>query len=140
MAFFVFFPWTTPTRVVAAKLSFFDSRWNHPKPNFSLRLILTALISIHYDLTSIYRSLKTFPSFKEKVEERLISFAKRNLSFDFSFVLYDVNTFYYESFSKNSLRKSGYSKGNKIDQPQILIGLIIDKTGFSLSFSVFKGY
>jgi len=101
--------------------------------------LLSSYFGIHYDLTSIYRSLKTFPSFKEKVEERLISFAKRNLGFDFSFVLYDITTLYFESFSEDSLRKCGYSKDNKIGQPQILIGLIVDPTGFPLSFAVFKG-
>lgn len=110
-----------------------------PASKRSSQRLLSSLFGIHYQLTDIYRSLKSFSSFKDKIEERLISFAKKNLGFDFSFVLYDITTLYFETFTEDDFRKCGYSKDNKIGQPQILIGLIVEDNGFPLSFAVFEG-
>ena len=101
--------------------------------------LLLSLFGINYDLTDIYRSLISFAQFKDSIEEKLIVFAKNQLGFDFNFVLYDITTLYFETFTDDDFRKCGFSKDNKIGQPQILVGLIVNKDGFPLSFAVFKG-
>lgn len=101
--------------------------------------LLASFFGIDYGLTEIYRHLIKFPEFQNEIEEKLISFAKKNLGFDFNFVLYDITTLYFETFSDDDFRKCGFSKDNKIGQPQILIGLIVSKDGFPLSFAVFEG-
>lgn len=101
--------------------------------------LLASFFGINYSLTDIYRALVTFASFKDAVEERLISFARDNLGFDFSFVLYDITTLYFETFIQDEFRKAGFSKDNKIGQPQILVGLVVSRDGFPLSFSLFDG-
>ena len=78
-------------------------------------------------------------AFKDQVEGKLIEFAKTRFGFDFSFVLYDVTTLYFESFSPDEFRKPGFSKDNKSSQPQIVIGLMVDNNGFPLTYSVFEG-
>ncbi|NTU76058.1 MAG: hypothetical protein HGA86_08045, partial [Anaerolineaceae bacterium] len=49
------------------------------------------------------------------------NFERRELSFDCSLVLYDVTTLYFESFKEdeeeNALRKTGFSKDQKPQQP-----------------------
>ena len=40
---------------------------------------------------------------------------------------------------EEGLRKNGFSKDNKPEQPQIIIGLLVDGDGFPLSFSIFPG-
>ena len=114
-----------------------------PSSKLRSQRLLSELFGISYDLTLIYRSLKSIALLKEQVEIRLIDFAKRKLSFDFSFVLYDVTTLYFESFKadeeEGGLRKNGFSKDNKPEQPQIIIGLLVNEDGFPLSFSVFPG-
>lgn len=55
-----------------------------------------------------------------------------------SLVLYDVTTLYFEAENEDTFRKVGYSKERRID-PQIVVGLLVDRTGFPLEVSCFEG-
>lgn len=57
---------------------------------------------------------------------------------DISLLLYDVTTLYFEAEKEDDLRKSGYSKERRVD-PQILVGLLVDRTGFPLEIACFEG-
>jgi transposase len=57
----------------------------------------------------------------------------------FYYVLYDVTTLYFESFKADDLKVQGFSKDNKSQQPQIVIGLLVTQSGFPLSYHVFSG-
>lgn len=103
------------------------------------RELLASAFGINYSLTAIYTALPGFASRKNLVERKLIAFAKANLGFDFSFVLYDMTTLYWETFKGDRLRRIGFSKDNKPGQPQVLVGLVVNRSGFPLAFSVFPG-
>ena len=92
-----------------------------------------------YEETTMYRSLETFCTLKDKVEKKVINFAKENLNFDFSLIFYDVTTLYFESFKSDELRKPGFSKDNKVNQPQLVIGLVVNQDGFPVSYEIFEG-
>lgn len=103
---------------------------------------LSEMFGIVYKDGSLYQSLKTFPSHKSVIEKKVISFAKDHYQFDFSLVFYDVTTLYFETFKEDdqeSIRKPGFSKDNKPNQPQIVIGLIVAEEGFPVSYEVFSG-
>ena len=55
-----------------------------------------------------------------------------------SLLLYDVTTLYFEAENEDDLRKVGYSKERRID-PQIVVGLLVDRTGFPLEVGCFEG-
>lgn len=55
-----------------------------------------------------------------------------------SLILYDVTTLYFEAEKEDDLRKVGYSKERRID-PQIVVGLLVDRLGFPLEISCFDG-
>ena len=55
-----------------------------------------------------------------------------------SLLLYDVTTLYFEAEKEDSLRKVGYSKERRVD-PQIVVGLLVDRTGFPLEIGCFEG-
>ncbi|CAJ1501219.1 IS1634 family transposase [[Mycobacterium] burgundiense] len=55
-----------------------------------------------------------------------------------SLILYDVTTLYFEAETEDSLRKVGYSKERRVD-PQIVVGLLVDRTGFPLEIGCFEG-
>lgn len=55
-----------------------------------------------------------------------------------SLILYDVTTLYFEAESEDSLRKVGFSKERRVD-PQIVVGLLVDRTGFPLEIGCFEG-
>ena len=55
-----------------------------------------------------------------------------------SLLLYDVTTLYFEAESEDEFRKIGYSKERRVD-PQIVVGLLVDRTGFPLEIGCFEG-
>lgn len=61
---------------------------------------------------------------------------------DVSLVIYDVTTLYFEAEKedegKDGLRKVGYSKERRVD-PQIVVGLLVDRRGFPLEIGCFEG-
>ena len=57
---------------------------------------------------------------------------------DVSLVLYDVTTLYFEAEHEDELRKVGYSKERRVD-PQVVVGLLVDRTGFPLEIGCFEG-
>jgi hypothetical protein len=57
---------------------------------------------------------------------------------DVSLCLYDVTTLYFEADKEDDLRKVGYSKERRVD-PQIVVGLLVDRHGFPLEIGCFEG-
>jgi hypothetical protein len=55
-----------------------------------------------------------------------------------SVVLYDVTTLYFEANDEDELRKVGMSKERRVD-PQIVVGLLVDRDGFPLEIHCFEG-
>jgi hypothetical protein len=110
-----------------------------PSSKLQSQKTLARYFGINYEITSLYKSLPWVLTFKDAVENKLIEFAKTRFGFDFSFVLYDVTTLYFESFSPDEFRRPGFSKDNKSNQPQIVVGLMVDNNGFPLTYSVFEG-
>ena len=101
--------------------------------------LLKEFFNIEYQRRTLYRQLPSFVSLKSSIEEKIITFAKNNLNFDFSLVFYDVTTLYFESFKADELRKPGFSKDSKSNQPQVVIGLVVNKDGYPIKIEVFKG-
>ena len=52
--------------------------------------------------------------------------------------LYDVTTLYFEAEREDDLRKVGYSKDRRVD-PQIIVGLLVDRHGFPLQVGCWEG-
>lgn len=55
-----------------------------------------------------------------------------------SLILYDVTTLYFEAEKEDELRRVGFSKERRVD-PQIVVGLLVDRFGFPLEISCFDG-
>lgn len=102
-------------------------------------LLLEKYFAVSYKKTTVFRELLKLVSLKDTVIDLAIQYAKKNLNFDFSLVFYDVTTLYFETNKGDDFRLNGFSKDNKINQPQILIGLLVEKTGFPVYFDIFKG-
>ena len=102
-------------------------------------VLLKRYFGIEYTERTLYRTLQKFALLKEKVEKISIAVATEKLEEDLAFVLYDVTTLYFESFTADEFRKPGFSKDNKSNQPQIVIGLLVTTTGFPLGYEVFAG-
>lgn len=101
--------------------------------------LLYELFGISHQRRTLYRQLPSFISLKDSIEEKIISFAKKNLNFNFTLVFYDVTTLYFETSKDDDLRNYGFSKDNKPGNPQIVIGLIVNSDGFPVSCEIFEG-
>jgi hypothetical protein len=67
-----------------------------------------------------------------------LCFEHASSSGDISLVLYDVTTLYFEAEKEDALRKVGYSKERRVD-PQIVVGLLVDRAGFPLEIGCYEG-
>ncbi|HET7414659.1 MAG TPA: IS1634 family transposase [Arthrobacter sp.] len=79
-------------------------------------------------------------AFRQQYREKIASacFEYAATAGDVSLVLYDVTTLYFEAEKEDDLRKVGYSKERRVD-PQIVVGLLVDRAGFPLEIGCFEG-
>ncbi|MBK9255266.1 MAG: IS1634 family transposase [Saprospiraceae bacterium] len=54
-------------------------------------------------------------------------------------VFYDVTTIYFETDKEDELRKSGFSKEGKHQNPQIVLGLLVSRGGYPLAYDIYDG-
>ena len=103
------------------------------EPASKLRSIelLKDYFGIQHHRQRFYDIAPEWLSLKDEIEQKIVNFAKNQYQFDYNLVFYDVTTLYSEAFEEDKLRKNGFSKDNKSQQPQILIGLMVSKEGFS---------
>lgn len=87
----------------------------------------------------IYRNIPKLAVYKDDIEQCAYKVAHQKFDEPFYFVLYDVTTLYFESFKSDEFKIQGFSKDNKSQQPQIVIGLLVTQSGFPLSYQVFAG-
>jgi transposase len=104
----------------------------------SIELIET-YFGIQHRRQNYYKEAKKWISLKNQVLEKVNVFAQKEHGFDYSLLFYDVTTLYFETFEGDELRRAGFSKDGKSQQPQILVGLMVSKDGFPLAFDIFPG-
>jgi transposase len=111
------------------------------EPASKLRSIdlIQAYFGMQHRRQNYYKEAKKWISLKDEVLEKVNDFAQKEYGFDYSLIFYDVTTLYFETFEGDDLRKTGFSKDSKSQQPQILVGLMVSKEGFPLAFDIFPG-
>jgi transposase len=111
------------------------------EPASKLRSIelIELYFGIQHRRQNYYKEAKNWLSLKDQMLEKVVDFAKKEYGFDYSLLFYDVTTLYFETFEGDDLRKTGFSKDSKSQQPQILIGLMVSKEGFPIAFDIFPG-
>jgi transposase len=101
--------------------------------------LLNQYFGVHHNRKTYYKIAPKCIDLKETVEQKVVDFAKANYAFSYDLLFYDVTTLYFEAFQEDELRKNGFSKDNKSQQPQILIALMVSKEGFPIAFEIFAG-
>lgn len=112
----------------------------YPVSKAKTRDFLEGKLGKHYSLSGLYRIMEEIYKldFQSKLEEKMTSFI-RSFSPTISVLFFDVTTLYYESFNEDDLRKFGFSKDNKANQPQLVVTLTVTADGFPLHLRVFPG-
>jgi transposase len=76
---------------------------------------------------------------KERVEKIAFAHTLKILQDDISIVFYDMTTLYFEASDEDDLRKTGFSKDGKHQNPQIYLGLLVGLGGYAIGYDIFEG-
>lgn len=111
-----------------------------PKSKLKTKDYLYRFKQIHYDEDQIYRYLdKLHNTQKELAQQISYDHTRKILNQDINVVFYDVTTLYFEIDQEDELRKTGFSKEGKHQNPQIVLGLLVSKNGYPLAYEIFEG-
>lgn len=92
------------------------------------------------DLDRVYRMMD---SLDDDAIERLKLITYQNslnlLGTKVDVIFYDATTIYFESFEEDSLKKNGFSKDHKHNQPQVLLALMVTTDGLPVDYEIFPG-
>ena len=95
---------------------------------------------ISLDIDAVYRFLdKLNQTHKQKIEQIAFTHIKKILGNRISVVFYDMTTIYFEASDEDDLRKIGFSKDGKHQNPQIYLGLLVGVGGYAIGYDIFEG-
>ena len=101
--------------------------------------LLESYFGIRHRRQNYYKIAPLWLNLKEEVEAKVVDYAKQHFGFDYDLLFYDVTTLYFETFEEDDLRKQGFSKDSKSQQPQILVALMVTREGFPIGYEIFAG-
>jgi len=100
--------------------------------------VLTDLGRVPASYATMKRTLARAGAGAYRDQIAALCFTHALTSGDVSLVLYDTTTLYFEAEYEDDLRKVGYSKERRVD-PQVVVGLLVDREGFPLEVGCFEG-
>ena len=92
------------------------------------------------DIDAVYRFLDKLNSkLHAQVEQIAFTHTKKVLQGNISVVFYDMTTLYFEASDEDDLRKTGFSKDGKHQNPQIFLGLLVGLGGYAIGYDIYEG-
>jgi transposase len=115
-------------------------RISHPASKLKTSQYLNRYFSINLNEDKIYRYLdKLYSEQKELIQQISYNHTLKILNGAISVVFYDVTTLYFQIDDEDQVRKRGFSKEGKHQNPQIVLGLLVSIDGYPLAFDIFEG-
>ncbi len=106
--------------------------------------LLAEDFGVKLDLSKVYRMMDELDD--EAIEKlNLLSYntTKKLFNDKIDVIYFDATTLYFESFSEDegedAIRKNGYSKDLKFNQPQVVLALMVTKEGLPIGYEAFSG-
>lgn len=91
-------------------------------------------------LDRIYRYMdKLYYRQRELVQQISVEHTRKILGGNIGLMFYDVTSLYFETGLQDELRTNGFSKDGKTAESQIILGLLVSRDGYPLSYSIFNG-
>lgn len=116
------------------------SRLSHPMSKSATVEYLKSHFDEDVELYRIYRYLdKLYNTQQELIQEISVAHTRKILGGRIGLVFYDVTTLYFETDLEDELREKGWSKDGKHSSPQVVLGLLVSRGGYPLSYSIFNG-
>jgi transposase len=95
---------------------------------------------ISIPLHKVYRMMDKLEDEAIKRLKQIVNKHTRGLLGDkIDVIFFDATTLYFESFTDDDFKKSGYSKDLKFSQPQVLLALMVTKSGLPVGYNVYEG-
>ena len=116
------------------------SRLVFPRSKLKTTELLEEYYNEEVNVYKIYRQLdKIYAKEKSLIEEISYRHTLEVLGGKISIVFYDVTTLYFEIDEEDTIRKRGFSKEGKHQNPQIVLGLLVSIDGYPLAYEIFEG-
>ncbi len=112
------------------------------EPGSKLRTVdhLQRYMGVSTSVDSIYRFMdRLHAGLKAQVEQIAFAHTRRVLGGKVSIVFYDMTTLHFEAEQEDDLRRMGYSKAGKHQNPQIFLGLLVGLGGLVIGYDIFEG-
>lgn len=91
------------------------------------------------DLDRVYRMMDKVYANVDRIKNKICNSTLDLLNQKIDVAFFDVTTLYFESFSPDELRKSGFSKDNKFKETQVMLSLITTTDGLPIGYELFPG-
>ena len=115
-------------------------RLSHPASKLKTTQYLKRYFSIEINEDKIYRYLdKIYSEQKDIIQQISYNHTLRVLGGIISVVFYDVTTLYFQIDNEDEIRKRGFSKEGKHQNPQIVLGLLVSVDGYPLAYEIHEG-
>ena len=115
----------------------------HAMPDWARRTAIGELIGLDTQTltdSALYRTLDVLLPHREAIEKALAEREATLFQLPDSIILYDLTSTYFEGeMKKNPSAKRGYSRDNRPDCKQVVMGLILDLEGFPRGHMMFDG-
>lgn len=115
-------------------------RLSHPVSKLKTTQYLKRYFSVHINEDKIYRYLdKLYSSQKDTLQQISYQHTLKVLNGIISVVFYDVTTLYFQIDDEDEIRKRGFSKEGRHQNPQIVLGLLVSVDGYPLAYDIHEG-
>jgi transposase len=141
-----------PKRVVAASKALKEivlARVANPDSKSGSVDTLASKFGVNINLKSVYRMMDMIDDKQiKKLNKLVLDKTKTLLDNKIDVIYFDATTLYFESFSEDAdnpddkdeaIRKNGYSKDGKFNQPQVVLALLVTKQGLPVGYKAFSG-
>ncbi len=108
---------------------------------------LASKFGVNLNLTTVYNMMDMIDDKQiDKLNKLVLDKTKSLFDNKIDVIYFDATTLYFESFSEDednennkAIRKNGYSKDGKFNQPQVVLALLVTKQGLPIGYKAFSG-
>jgi transposase len=115
----------------------------HAMPAWLRRTALGDLFGTNFDTLEedpLYEVLDKLHPHRAAIEAALVERERSLFNLDITIYLYDLTSTYFEGVcARNPKAKRGYSRDHRPDCKQVVVALVINRDGFSITHEVFAG-
>jgi len=105
---------------------------------------LASSFGVDINIKTVYRMMDKITDDRIlKLNTLVLNETKSLLNDKIDVIYFDATTLYFESFTpdegEDGIKKNGYSKDGKFNQPQVVLALLVTKQGLPIGYKAFSG-